>query len=170
MTKSNFLLDIFLDYQKYPEKYCLWRWCATCGNRKIRDELFLRSIEELEISFEETGMKRGFLSLGNIRDGGLFTKIVKLICQRLNNLGDNEIDAMLGSEPFYELDNYKDDFLKFVIMEIYSSLEGRFAHREETMNHLESVITNEKINYVIMRMNSRYVKNQNNLQQSVTLE
>jgi len=159
MERTNFLLDIFLDYQKYPEKYCLWRWCTTCGNRKIRDELFHRSINELGISFEETGMRKGFLYLRNIRQEELFTKILELICQKLNTLSQNEVGIMLGPEPFYESDNNRDDFMKFVIMEIYSSLEGRFTDRKELMNYFESLITNEKITHVVMKMNYRYLKN-----------
>ena len=102
IEKTNFLNEIFLDYQKDKSRdnYCLYRWCTTCGNRKIRDELFLRSIEELEIDFEETKMEKGFLSLSNIRDGEIHKKIVELICQKLNDLSEQEIDTMLGLEPF----------------------------------------------------------------------
>ena len=66
---------------------------------------------------------------------------------------------MLGSEPFYNLDNNRDDFIKFVIMEIYASLKVRTAKREDVMNRLKSLITNEKINYAIRKMNFRYEKN-----------
>ena len=159
MKRINLLWDIFIDYQKHSDEYCLYRWCTTCGNRKIRDELFLRSIEELEIDFEETKMEKGFLSLSNIRDGEIHKKIVELICQKLNDLSEQEIGTMWGLEPFYNLDNNRDDFIKFVIMEIYASLKVRTAKREDVMNHLKSLITNEKINYVIRKMNFRYEKN-----------
>ena len=95
-------------------------------------------------------MRKGFLYLRNIRQEELFTKILKLICQKLNNLTNNQIDTMLGPEPFYELDHNKDDFLKFLIMDIYSSLEGRFTDRKELLNYLESLINNDKISYVVM--------------------
>lgn len=170
MKKNNFLWDIFLDYQKNEEEYCLWRWCTTCGHRKIRDELFHKSINELGVSFEETGMWEGFLYLGNIRQEELFTKILKLICQKLNTLSHNEVDIMLGPEPFYESDHNRDDFIKFVIMDIYSSLEGRFTDRKELMNYFESLITNDKISNVVMKMNSRYLKYSNTQKQSVTVE
>jgi hypothetical protein len=77
---------------------------------------------------------------------------------------------MLGPEPFYELDRNKDDFLKFLIMDIYSSLEGRFTDREKLINYLESTITNDKISHVIMKMNSRYLEYSNTHNKSVTLE
>lgn len=170
MKETNFIYEIFLDYRKDKQKYCLWRWCTTCGNRKIRDELFHKSINELGISFEETRMRKGFLYLRNIRQEELFTKILKLICQKLNNLTNNQVDTMLGPEPFYELDHNKDDFLKFLIMDIYSSLEGRFTDREKLINYLESTITNDKISNVIMKMNSRYLKYSNTRKQSVTME
>ena len=158
MKKSNFIWDIFLDYQRNKREYCLWRWCTTCGNRKIRDELFLKSIDELGISFEVTGMEKGFLYIGNIREEELFTKVLKLICQKLNSLSHDQIDLMLGPKPFYYFDDHRDDFIKFLIMEIYSSLEGLFRSRERLMIYLEALITNEKISHVVSKMNSRYMK------------
>jgi hypothetical protein len=158
MRKHNFIWDIFLDYQKNKRGYCLWRWCTTCGNYKIRDKLFLNSIDELGINFEQTGMREGFLSIQNIRQRELYNKVVELICQKLNGLDNKEIDTMLSPIPFYELDHNRDDFLKFIIMEIYESLETRLSDRKEVMNHLGLLLTNKKISDVVMKMNSRYLK------------
>ncbi|MDA9675578.1 hypothetical protein N9U32_00120 [Pseudomonadota bacterium] len=167
MKKTNFILDIFFDYKKNKQKYCLWRWCSTCGNMKIRNELFIRSITELEIKFEETGMKKNYLSLSNIRDINFQTQIIELILKKLNELNNEEIELMLSSRPFYNLDVNKDDFIKFIIMELYESLYERFSRREELLKYLYKNLTNEKIKYVMTKMNTKFV-NDLNFQQTIT--
>jgi hypothetical protein len=167
MKKTNFILDTFFDYKKNKQQYCLWRWCSTCGNMRIRNELFIRSITELEIKFEETGMKKNSLSLFNIRDINLQTQIIELILKKLNELNNEEIELMLSSRPFYNLDINKDDFLKFIIMELYESLYQRFSRREELLKYLYKNLTNEKIKYVMTRMNTKFINDQNS-QQPIT--
>lgn len=167
MKKTNFILDIFFDYKKNKQKYCLWRWCSTCGNMKIRNELFIRSITELEIKFEETGMKKNYLSLSNIRDINFQTQIIELILKKLNELNNEEMELMLSSRPFYNLDINKDDFIKFIIMELYESLYERFSRREELLKYLYKNLTNEKIKYVMTKMNTKFVNDQN-FQQTIT--
>ena len=167
MKKTNFILDIFFDYKKNKQKYCLWRWCSTCGNMKIRNELFIRSITELEIKFEETGMKKNYLSLSNIRNINFQTQIIELILKKLNELNNEEIELMLTSRPFYNLDVNKDDFIKFIIMELYESLYERFSRREELLKYLYKNLTNEKIKYVMTKMNTKFVNDQD-FQQTIT--
>ena len=155
---ENIIYQLFLDYQKNKNKYCLWRWCTTCGNYKIRDKLFLRTIDQLKIDFKETNMEKGFLSLNNIRDPDLYNKVVGHILKTLNDLSDHEIDNILGPRPFYTIDENKDDFMKFIIMEIYSSLGNWHPKRDDVVSHLKSKVSNKKISRVINNMNTRYEK------------
>ena len=160
MKKHNFIWDIFLDYQKNKRDYCLWRWCTTCGNYKIRDQLFHKIIDELGIGFEKTNMKEGFLSLGNIRDRNLYNKMVDHLIKNLNDLSDSEIENILGPRPFYEEDKNQDDFMKFIIMEIYSSLRKWYQDREEVLDFLKLKLSNKKILRIVDEMNDRYQKHQ----------
>ena len=161
IEKTNFLNEIFLDYQKDKSRdnYCLYRWCTTCGNCKIRDELFLNSIQELGVEFENTGMKKGFCSLSNIRDKELHQKIIKLLGQKLSDLNHSEIDSMLGPVPFYRLNYHKDDFLKFIIMEMWCSLDIRTTGRTKALDDFKSFIQNKYIHSIIDHMDNRYTRN-----------
>ena len=161
--KKNFLLTIFIDFSMNSSmnriEYCIWQWCTTCGCGRIRDDLFFACIQELGIKFEDTGMKKGFCSIRYIRGRELRGKIIKLLCQKLSDLESIDIRRMLGALPFYLEDRNRDDFLKFIIMEIWSALDIGIVERDEVLRNLQSMVRNPEINWIITNMNDRYERN-----------
>jgi len=150
---------MFNNFEKNRGDYCIWQWCTTCGCMKIRDELFSNCIQELKIKFDDTEMEKGFCSLRNIRDMNLLKNIIELLCQKLTTLKSTDINRMLGNRPFYLEKGNKDDFLKFIIMEIWYSLERGTVEREKLLSYLKSKIRNHEINRIITHMNVRYERN-----------
>lgn len=157
--RQNFLLTIFNNFTVNRREYCIWQWCTTCGCMKMRDELFLSCIQELGIKFEDTGMRRGFCSISNIRNRELRRKIIELLCQKLSDLEPIDTRRMLGTIPFYLEDRNTDDFLKFIIMEIWNAVDVGIVERDEVLRNLQSMIRNPEINQTIDIMNDRYEKN-----------
>ena len=156
MTKPNFVYQIFLNYAKEPNKYCLWQNCTTCGCYRIRDEIFYSLIDSIDLKFEDTGMEKGFLLISKVKSP-LYEKLRAVLVRELNALSDDQIIRMLGPSPFiFSTYHRSDNVLKFIIMEIYNSMMWRTQNRSKTLNYFKLNITNRMILFVIQEMNRGY--------------
>ena len=156
MQKSNYIFELAQIAKQ--QRYCIQTVCTTCGMSEARNDLFMKTIESLGIDFKDTNMERGWLYIGNIYDEKLFKKVLERIIKELNDLSDQEIDTILGPAPFYTWKGSAgpDNYLKFVILQIYDSLLHRLQQRPKVMSFFKDSITNGKINYIIYKMDKRY--------------
>ena len=75
MKKTNFILDTFFDYKKNKQQYCLWRWCSTCGNMRIRNVALVNDIATLKVVAHLNGTIHGVMDEKEL--GIMFTKCRK---------------------------------------------------------------------------------------------
>ena len=141
----------------FPE-FCLDRICTTCGCWEIREELFIRFVEERGIDPVETGTLPHFRSICNIRTLDVLHSAIYYFCDCLNELTEEETLSLgVMSRQRVFPDKPEESLIFFIVMEIWDALQGVYEDRKQALATLKRRVKNPMVLKLIFVMDSHYL-------------
>ena len=158
-NKENYLLKIFKEHQKEP--YLIYRLSGCGGCIEIEKRLYACMEEDLGITFDLNTYKKTEGRYISCHPKG--HKMLLNMCETINALDEFDVDSMSRVRfglKFYEDNINRDNFLKFIIMYVWDNLNllTSSGNREEKIDFLKTIITNNPVLEAIKFMDKKYRK------------